>query len=124
MDKRKAGARAQRLQRVFEAVPAAGFCFDIGHARQVDPTMIEARWLLEAFADRLREIHISEVNTASKHYRALLRGQPGLQGSCGPDPPDVAVILETPVNEAEMLQQAAMAFEALGLHAPALSQVA
>ncbi|MEZ5363461.1 MAG: hypothetical protein R2748_14240 [Bryobacterales bacterium] len=31
--------------------------------------MIEARWLLEAFADRLREIHISEVNTASKHYR-------------------------------------------------------
>lgn len=125
MDKRKAGARTRgELQRVFEALPSAGFCFDIGHARQVDPTMIEARWLLEAFSDRLREIHISEVNTASKHHRLSYGVNLAFKEVADLIPPDVAVILETPVTEAEMLQQAAMALEALGLQAPALSQVA
>jgi len=39
-------------------------------------------------------------------------------------PGDVAVILETPAEESEMLQQAEMALDALQLDAPALQRVA
>lgn len=50
MDKRKpVGRTADDLARWFEAFPEAGLCFDIGHARQIDPTMIEARLILQRF---------------------------------------------------------------------------
>src|SRR5690242_8016114 len=40
MDKRKpTGQTAQDLSEIFKHLPNASFCFDIGHARQVDPTM-------------------------------------------------------------------------------------
>ena len=127
MDKRKAGARfATELEQVFERLPRASLCFDIGHARQVDPTMLEAYQILRQFGGRLREIHISEVNTASRHeplsYGVVLafRDVAWLVQQY----PDIAVILETPVGESEMIHQAEMALEALGLEAPALSRVA
>jgi hypothetical protein len=41
MDKRKpAGRTVQELNTLFEAFPRASFCFDIGHARQVDTSMV------------------------------------------------------------------------------------
>jgi hypothetical protein len=68
MDKRKpAGRTARELNLLFEEFPEAKLCFDIGHARQVDPTMTEARLILERFSDRLAEVHMSEVNTNSRH---------------------------------------------------------
>jgi len=68
MDRRKPiGRTVQELQLIFDRLPDARFCFDIGHARQVDPSMTEAWLLLHAFASRLAEVHISEVNTASRH---------------------------------------------------------
>lgn len=68
MDKRKPiGRYAQDLAVLFERLPLACFCFDIGHARQVDPSMAEAGTILREFHDRLRLIHISEVNSQSKH---------------------------------------------------------
>ena len=68
MDKRKpVGRTVTELAPFFYKLPKARFCFDIGHARQVDPTMTEAALLLNAFADRLAEVHMSEVNTASRH---------------------------------------------------------
>jgi hypothetical protein len=68
MDKRKPiGRTVNELAPLFHELPDARFCFDIGHARQVDPTMTEATLLLRAFGDRLAEIHLSEVNTASRH---------------------------------------------------------
>lgn len=68
MDKRKPiGRTAEELRHLFSILPAAGFCFDIGHARQVDPSMTEAALLLHALRNRLREVHMSEVNTASRH---------------------------------------------------------
>ena len=43
MDKRKpVGRTVQELDRIFQELPDASFCFDIGHARQVAPTMTEA----------------------------------------------------------------------------------
>lgn len=70
MDQRKpTGRNVAELRRVFEVFPEASFCLDLGHARQVDPTMTEACLLLEAFGDRLRQVHLSEVTTASRHER-------------------------------------------------------
>src|SRR3954451_2671514 len=68
MDKRKdIGRTASGLVDLFTQLPDARFCFDIGHARQVDPTMLEARIILSSVAGRLAQVHISEVNTASRH---------------------------------------------------------
>lgn len=68
MDKRKPiGRTADELARIFERLPDASLCFDIGHARQVDPTMLEARLILREFAAKVRQLHVSEVNSQSKH---------------------------------------------------------
>lgn len=68
MDKRKPiGRTVGELRDIFSVLPLGGFCFDVGHARQVDPSMTEAALLLHAFRDRLAEVHMSEVNTASRH---------------------------------------------------------
>ena len=68
MDKRKpVGQTARHLRDVFQQLPRASLCFDIGHAHQIDPTMGEAVLILEEFKGRMRQIHVSEVNSASKH---------------------------------------------------------
>jgi hypothetical protein len=85
MDKRKSVGRTVAEMRLsFDRLPDASFCFDIGHARHVricagggqqwpslpqpvDPTMTEGSALSRAFGDRLAEVHLSEVNTASRH---------------------------------------------------------
>jgi hypothetical protein len=47
MDKRKPiGRSAQELDLIFKRLPDATLCFDIGHARQIDPTMMEAYLIL------------------------------------------------------------------------------
>lgn len=70
MDKRKpAGRNVRELERLFEEFPEASFCFDIGHARQIDTSMTEAYLMLKRFSSRLRQVHISEVNTLNKHDR-------------------------------------------------------
>src|SRR5258707_7181853 len=68
MDKRNICGRTEReLSDIFARLPEAGLCFDIGHCRQVDPTMNEAYLILRAFGDRLRQLHVSEVNSRSTH---------------------------------------------------------
>ncbi len=49
MDNREStGRTVEEMRGAFESLPEAGFCFDIGHARQIDPTMASAiRMLLE-----------------------------------------------------------------------------
>lgn len=77
MDKRKPiGRTADELQTIFDLLPDASFCFDAGHARQIDSTMTEAYLILRRFGAKLRQLHVSEVNTRSKHdplsYATLL----------------------------------------------------
>jgi hypothetical protein len=68
MDKRKSiGRTANELASIFDHLPAANLCFDIGHARQVDLTMTEAYLILREFGSRLTQVHVSEVNARSKH---------------------------------------------------------
>lgn len=68
MDKRKpCGRTAEELEPVFEKLPDARWCFDVGHARQVDGTMSHAIFMLRKFRERLAEIHLSDVDAASRH---------------------------------------------------------
>jgi hypothetical protein len=55
------------LAKFFELLPNAFLCFDIGHARQIDPTMSEAWGILQRFRGKIKQLHVSEVNTQSQH---------------------------------------------------------
>jgi hypothetical protein len=68
MDRRKAtGRTAEELKTIFDKLPEARFCFDIGHARQFDTTMTEAYRILKLYSRRLCQVHVSEVNSTGQH---------------------------------------------------------
>jgi len=80
----------------------AALCFDIGHARQVDPTMTEAYLILRDFGSRLRQIPVSEVNTRSKHDTLSYTSILAFQEFAHLIPVEIPLILETPVREFDM----------------------
>lgn len=68
MDARKSGGRtADELRPLFEALPEAGFCFDVAHAWSIDTGLAVARGLLDAFRTRLRQVHLSSLDESLKH---------------------------------------------------------
>ena len=98
MDKRKrTGRTAAELQDVFSHVPDAKLCFDIGHARQIDPTMGEAGAILRLFQGRIRQVHLSFVTSGSAHERLNNESMMAYRRVARLIPCDVPVILETPV---------------------------
>jgi hypothetical protein len=100
MDKRKPiGQTASDLIGIFNQLPDAMLCLDLGHARQVDPTMSEAAAILTLLKNRLRQLHVSEVNTQSKHDRLTLETIMGFQRVASLVPPEIPVILESRVPE-------------------------
>jgi hypothetical protein len=116
MDKRKpVGRSARELSSIFKQLPEASLCFDIGHARQYDPTMTEAYLILREFGERLRQVHVSEVNTSSRHdplsYASIL----AFQAVAHLIPKHVPLILETPVKEEDIDTEIAKVREALPL---------
>jgi hypothetical protein len=100
MDKRKPiGRTVAELEQVFEHLPEASFCFDIGHARQVDPTMTEAALQLRRYRKRLRQVHMSEVSSSSKHEPMSLTAISAFQKVAHLIPPEVPIILESVASE-------------------------
>ncbi len=68
MDTRKDDARTvAELGGYFDALPDARFCFDIAHAQLHDPSLSLAHELLDAFADRLAEVHVSSIQPDGDH---------------------------------------------------------
>jgi hypothetical protein len=114
MDKRKPiGQTANDLSAIFEDLPNASFCFDIGHARQVDPTMSEASSILQKFSNRIQQVHVSEVNTQSKHDSLSLESILAFQKVSHLVPADVPIILESRVEESEINEEIQSALAAL-----------
>jgi hypothetical protein len=106
MDRRKAGGRtAQELEPVFEALPEARLCFDIAHARQVDPSMTVGYEILTTFKDRLSEIHISNVSTASDHSRVSYMAALDFSELTHLIPPSVPIIIESTVGHSDVLSE-------------------
>ncbi len=110
MDKRAHGRTAEELRPLFEAIPAASFCLDLGHARQMDSTMAVARRLLESYGSRLAQIHISEVDSECRHRRLSVASVWAI-GAIARLIPDVPVIIESELavselsNELEMVER-------------------
>lgn len=96
MDKRKStGRTTAELDVFFAAFPRATFCLDIAHARQVDSTMTEARRMLRRFGDRLRQVHISEIDAEGHHERLSLATILASQSVAGLIDESVPIIIES-----------------------------
>jgi hypothetical protein len=68
MDARKPeGQTVEQLEPLFAALPEAGLCFDVAHAKSVDATMAEGGRILDAFGDRLRHVHLSSLDDDCHH---------------------------------------------------------
>ena len=58
---------ADQLAGLFDELPEAGLCFDVAHAKSVDPSMEEGARILDAFGDRLRHVHLSSLDSTCHH---------------------------------------------------------
>jgi hypothetical protein len=96
MDSRKPDGRTvEQLEPLFEALPEAGLCFDVAHAKAVDPTMAEGERILDAFGDRLRHVHLSSLD-ADCHHVPLTEDDESLFAPLLSRCRDVPWILEAP----------------------------
>jgi len=103
MDNRKPIARdVSELEEIFNKVPDAKLCLDIGHAHQLDSSMRNALLIIERFSSRLGQIHISEVGSRSQHLRISSQTMHDFQKIASRIPAHVPVILETPVCKKEI----------------------
>ncbi len=102
MDKRKPiGRTVPELEQLFRELPEAKFCFDLGHARQVDPTMTGAVFLLREFGDRLAEVHVSEVNTFSRHDPISTSAVLAFKSVANYIPESIPIIIESLIDEGQ-----------------------
>jgi sugar phosphate isomerase/epimerase len=123
MDKRKSTGRSDHeLRRWFDHYPHAGFCLDLGHARQCDATMTEAYFLLKRYGGRLRQIHISDVTAASRHDRLSWSSEKAFQQVARYIPEDVPVVIESVIDAAEVGREIERVKRALTAH-PAQASV-
>lgn len=105
MDSRKPIGRSEgELDRIFDQLPNARLCFDIGHAWHVDPTMKVAYGILKGYRDRMVQVHVSEVNSRSKHDILSYSTMQAFR-DVAHMVPRVPLILETPVSKPDMCQE-------------------
>jgi hypothetical protein len=68
MDAAKSFGRTRDdLATVFGRHPEAGFCLDVAHVWTNDPTLALGHELLDAFGDRLRQLHVSGIEPDCRH---------------------------------------------------------
>jgi Xylose isomerase-like TIM barrel len=122
MDRRKPfGRTVEELRPIFDELPNATMCFDIGHARQCDTSMTEAYKLLKNFQNRLKQIHISEVNTSSQHDPISYAAKLAFQEVASLIPVSIPVIIESRVAQSQISQEIVRATEALPEFGPVLT---
>ena len=98
MDKRKrTGRTTYELAQIFARLPEASLCFDLGHVRQIDPTMCEAELMLTTFKERIRQVHLSAVSSSSTHEPLNFEAMTAFQQVARLIPANTPIILETPV---------------------------
>ena len=97
----KSTGNVREMREIFQLLPVARFCFDIGHARQVDPSMTEASLLLGTFHARLAEVHMSEVNTTSRHDPISQNAVRAFGSVATSIPEEIPVILEPLIDNGQ-----------------------
>jgi hypothetical protein len=119
MDRRKpVGRTARELDGIFKQLPEARFCFDIGHARQIDATMNEAHFLVQELGPRLAQLHVSDVDALSRHDPLSADAVAAFRKVAPWVPEHVPLILETPSKPADFALQARLAADALSRSTP------
>ncbi len=114
MDQRKGvGRTVPELESLFDQLPDASFCFDIGHARQVDPTMGIAIGMLRRFSGRLRQVHMSEVDPQGRHIPISFAALCAFQLVAKLIPEDCPVILESVIAPEKIQSEIGTATRAL-----------
>lgn len=99
MDRRKpVGRTADELSSLFAQLPDARLCLDLGHSKQIDPSMHETRMILKRHGSRLAEVHLSEVNSLSGHESLNELAISNFQRVAHMIPTEVPIILESPVG--------------------------
>lgn len=125
MDQRKPiGRNTKELRQVFSKLPDARFCFDIAHARQVDPTMSVAVEILLEFGDRLAELHISEVDSASRHVAISQMAMRSYQRISSLIPATTPVIIESMISQSEISHEVDAVRNSLGIPSMPPAEVA
>jgi hypothetical protein len=121
MDDRKTTGRTMgELRDLFESFPDAGFCLDLGHARQIDPTMASALRMLRELGGRLRQLHVSEVGARGEHLPLGATARMSFAQVAHRVPADCPLIIES-VIPAEAMEHELDAVSAALEAAPALA---
>lgn len=103
MDNRKTTARTvDEMRHMFATYPEASFCLDLGHARQVDPTMASAVRMASEFRSRLKQIHLSEVGPRGEHLPLSVLATFAFQLVSTVIPSGCAVIIESVIRAQQM----------------------
>ena len=96
MDNQKTMGQTQNdLSPMFDLLPEAGFCLDLGHAYQIDRSMDLTLSLIKAFAPRLRQLHISQVTPTGPHTNIGPDAQKAYQTIARRLPKHLSVIIES-----------------------------
>jgi hypothetical protein len=115
MDHRKPlGRDAAELRSFFSVYPEASFCLDVGHARQVDPTMTVALLMLLEFGGRLRQVHVSDVGPGGEHLPVRIMASWAFARIANRVPDTIPLIIESVIEPAEMAREIAAVEEAFG----------
>jgi sugar phosphate isomerase/epimerase len=96
------GRTVGELTRTFVELPAATLCFDIGHARRCDTSMTEAYKILKKFGARLKQVHVSEVNTTNRHDPISYAANIAFHEAAHLIPSNIAALIESRVTQPEI----------------------
>jgi sugar phosphate isomerase/epimerase len=111
----KASSRtADEMTAWFDKLPEAGWCFDIAHSHQVDPTGGETLRLLQVHGCRLREVHISRVEEPKgQHFTLDEQMIEFCQRYAHLIPDTCPIIIESPIEADQITQELQQAQTAL-----------
>lgn len=109
MDNRKSGGRTvEEMRELFALFPDASFCLDLGHARQIDPTMGTAFLMLTEFRERLVQLHISEVGPRGEHLPLSGLAATAFRRLAHRIPEECALIIESVIPEEALDRELAL----------------
>jgi sugar phosphate isomerase/epimerase len=92
------GRTVEDLTTVFERFPDAGLCLDVAHVWTNDRSLTLGHELLDAFGDRLRQVHVSGIEPDGTHRKTTeddLSLYAPLLERCADVPQVLETVLET-----------------------------
>jgi hypothetical protein len=98
-DRKTTGRTVAELRTLFDTFPEATFCLDLGHARQIDPTMTSAILMLREFGDRLRQLHVSDVGARGEHLPLGATARNSFARAARFVPNDCPIIIESIIDK-------------------------